>query len=391
MSGGDKHMIKKYPSVKVIAAITVLLFELAESFGSPPHTSIEWLFAIQYAILILLFPFVTDVSCIGLIVLSITGWLLPFDILGPSNFWGTWLALIALAYRKRIMFSVIGAGATMIAVLLQDMSKVGTSRAGIVSLALSYAGAVLVGYILRSVRVITEQQAREDHLKEELEYAQDREYILHIVHDDAAGALTRIFLSSRQNALDPDVESYSRNKFLEISSAASIAAQRLRQNIIEPIASNMQKGDKGLYQSHNLNDNIPQVNSVTNAVSYAQSELASLGYLGTPRIEGDPELFNPMTAHLLVTAICELSLNVIKYGQPGPYAFSLNCRRDSCDLMVSNHIKTPSSKQHQPMGTGLSLLKNNVEEMNGTIRISQEDGDWTVFLRLPTPSDQRPV
>ncbi len=364
--------------IYALLASAAILFVGFEAVVQLPKSALDFVFVACYVSLLGLLYWWPVPAGVGLAMLHMLRTMIPPLIVGPTDFWGTWLALAVLAYEGPMWLGVSCAVISSGVVSLQGNRMQGVSSIGVMSLALTYWAAYLGGLAVQRWRRSMQRLAHTKELEHELAYERERTRMVHTLHDSVAGSLSYIVLLCRQEATDPHLDASYRNHIKEVEHLVSATLSQIRTEVLGPAMSKT---------VHNQLPGVPSAQGSELALrcrlANTEAQLAALGFSGHPVVHGDLTCITAERVNVLDQVLAEVGANIAKHGRAGPYVFYLKVAVDgSLTVISSNSYVDHAQSKDLSSGVGLTLLRDSVTELGGSLTIAGEDGEWTLAVRI---------
>ncbi|MCI1935631.1 MAG: histidine kinase [Bifidobacteriaceae bacterium] len=384
---GRKYLDNKADSVASALCLIFLVLEWATSTDIPLHASIA---GALYGFLLVILPLEPRKVSIAIALLSVCTWVIPLDFTRPSNYWGTWYALIVLTrnddFKAHSITAYVLALANIIGVYVGISDSVRTRRS-IVVLCLTYVVAVGIGELLKFRKRADALQEKAALANTEAAYQKERTEVLHKLHDSVAATLTYSILLCRQ--IDrkhlPKTEA---QQLQQVEASITAALNDMREGVIEPTKAALgfkdPKNETLIQpQSKKSSPSAAQTDELAEELNKARQNLKNLGFSGSPTLNGSENLLTQEMKTAVLGIVKELSANILKHGKPGVYYLSVIVHDDGTVTILSSNGIAAHEDSTVNSNSGLLLMRRKISELDGTFGVNNSDGEWTVSIKLP--------
>lgn len=381
---GRKYLDNKADSVASALCFIFLVLEWASDTDVSLHESIS---GCLYGLLLIVLPLKPRKISIAITLLSVCTWVIPLDFTRPSNYWGTWYALIVLTRNDDFKAHSITAYALALANAAAACIGFTGSVAGMVSLSLTYFAAVGIGELLKFRKRADALQEKAALANAEAIYQKERTEVLHKLHDSVAASLTYSILLCRQIDREHLPKTEAR-QLQQVEASVTAALNDMREGVIEPTkaALGLNGPENEMFiqpQSKKNNPPTDQADELAEELDKARQNLKNLGFSGNPTLSGSENLLTQEMKTVVLGIVKELSANILKHGKPGVYYLSVIIHDDGAVTILSSNGITAHEGSTLNSNSGLLLMKRKISELGGTFDVNRSDGEWTVSIEIP--------
>ena len=123
--------------------------------------------------------------------------------------------------------------------------------------------------------------------------------------------------------------------------------------------------------------------SINTTLQVLSRNLEKNGFIGHIYLHGNLNELQIRYRILLNYCIQELGGNIIKHGLPGIFTLSIKITNDSISIISSNIEHHRNKQSNKFSGTGLTLLKDEIEKHKGRVLFASEDNEWSIYINIP--------
>ncbi|MCH9275603.1 hypothetical protein JS533_004855 [Bifidobacterium amazonense] len=337
-------------------------------------------------VLMLLLPFNPAVLGGAIVALSLA---LAYAIPVASIYWlftiPCYVAAIVLGQLvRRPIPAIVVFCATQLLAMFGTVAR----QEGLRQFAFTYQSLVIAWAIGTFLGYAIDVQKRRTANEEKAQYRAKQLRILHILHDSVANDIVYALAQSKtlRDGLTDD-EQLARAD--DIIAVLESGLAQLRRQVIEPTKLEVTEtedpagGDRG-----DLESQIDASVRLHRTVQMIGQRLRQRGFVGSPQVNGDVAAVRGDVLGVIGLCVHELGGNMVKYGRAGEYAFVVDVSRDgTVTIAASNLCRTDAAGTGRPAtpptNGGLTLLRDELRSVGGSMSVSAEDGEWTVYIRIP--------
>ncbi|OZG63035.1 signal transduction histidine kinase [Bifidobacterium lemurum] len=246
----------------------------------------------------------------------------------------------------------------------------------------------LIGQMTRNERERAAAEIQNQQRAHQLE-------MLHVLHDSVANNL--VYALARLRSFQSNTPAGNNLKDVgEIADVLALSLHELRQQVIIPTRRKLDLTDARPISSVQSPGPTPESTEHTllQTIQSAAHRLHEQGFIGMPQVIGQVAHLAPSRIELISHCVREVGGNIIKYGMPGPYALAIDTDEQTISILSSNRCSTPHPHEQSSKftdidagtSTGLRLITEEISRAGGTVSTSQESGEWTIFISIPSGS-----
>lgn len=342
-----------------------------------------------------------------------------FPIPGPDVNWllsaPVCLALAVLGYRWRSGISVV---AVLVIGCMPGLVGTASGAEPLLAVAPSVQMCVMWWCVGAMVGMVGDAERVKSVEVEQSRQREHRLRMLGVLHDSLANDLVGAMLRCRAVASRQSMDATALAEIREVEDILERSLMRLREDIIIPERVALGGGpgsmdsEPGDVMARKVVPETDCASRLAATVSELNRWLKSRGWEGLVRVSGDFTRVDATAVQLTERCVRELGMNMLKYGRPGAFAleaeideacvhvFSSNfIRHDAAEQDAGGHDSIPEPETRGYDGDpnvpdfrsdaalssncGLSLLRHELEQCGGSLRWTNEAGEWAVYAVIP--------
>jgi signal transduction histidine kinase len=235
------------------------------------------------------------------------------------------------------------------------------------------AGGWLIGYLMRTQRLLLAQQIRAQQALAEHAAADERRRIAREIHDVIAHSLsvTLLHVTGARRALQQDRDVDDAVEALE-------QAERLGRQAMADIRRTVGLLDSGPKKTARVTPE-PGIDDI--GVLVEDFERAGLAV--TLRIDGSTRRVSAAVGLALYRITQESLANIAKHAPDSKSTVALSISVTSARLAVNNRLPAAVAATQSPEGRGLRGMRQRVELLGGVIDVGPTHDGWSVCAEVP--------
>lgn len=381
------HDIRQHKSV-YLTAVACLATIVIQLIIGPPANAISWtLIAIELALTCAM-PFAPMPACLAMFALHVLCGVVPVPLIWAPFAIFPLIGYIAYASRK-VWWPAL---AVLIAALSDVVSNLINGTDNPVLWGLSEIPLFgMTALLCRLIRVYADARLKEASLafeeqrqKDRLEQIEHNQRLATTIHDSVTRELSSVAMLAWKWEHDAQTSDEVRAAMTTIRCEAQSALNHVH-DVIDLMS------DASADRPGAASGSVPRLRDILCTEDEAAT---ALGYDGTSLIRGDGDSLNDHPRYPIVADLVkELYANIIRHAQPGAdaYALVMKITPDAVTVSQTNRVNKARNSAGPLTGVrhgrGLQSHAKTIERIGGTVRSSQEDGQWYFHATIPlTPT-----